>query len=294
MKTTLSLFTVFLLSNILTAQTTLIPDVNFEKALIALGHDTGTPNGSVPTANIDTLTSLFIIGQGISSLIGIEDFQAITDLRCQVNQISSVDLTKNTALEFLIIASNNLTSLDLSKNLALGALVCSSNKISTIDVSEHSRLVTLICHHNELTSLNIKNGNNANYIAFEANDNPELSCIEVDDVAFSTLRWTDIDSTTSFSNNCSGPSASVLQGNNPTKEVSIYPNPTNGTIYIDLEENSTLLKTTLRNTISQVISTQEFENTNNISLTIEAPQGIYFLTLETPMGESRTIKVFKE
>jgi hypothetical protein len=34
------------------SQTTLIPDSNFEQALISLGIDSGTINGSVPTANI--------------------------------------------------------------------------------------------------------------------------------------------------------------------------------------------------------------------------------------------------
>ena len=34
------------------AQNTLIPDPNFEQKLISLGYDSGTPDGSVPTANI--------------------------------------------------------------------------------------------------------------------------------------------------------------------------------------------------------------------------------------------------
>jgi hypothetical protein len=34
------------------SQTTAVPDVNFEQALIDLGHDSGTPDGMVPTANI--------------------------------------------------------------------------------------------------------------------------------------------------------------------------------------------------------------------------------------------------
>ncbi len=37
------------------AQQTAIADANFEHALIDLGYDTGTPNGVVPTANINTI-----------------------------------------------------------------------------------------------------------------------------------------------------------------------------------------------------------------------------------------------
>ncbi len=34
-----------------------IPDANFEQALIDLGYDTGTPDGSVPSANISSIFS---------------------------------------------------------------------------------------------------------------------------------------------------------------------------------------------------------------------------------------------
>ena len=46
----------------LAQQQTFVPDANFEQALINLGYDTGTPNGSVPTTNIDTVTSLNVAG----------------------------------------------------------------------------------------------------------------------------------------------------------------------------------------------------------------------------------------
>ena len=39
-------------------QTTAIPDANFEQRLIDLGYDTGTPDGSVPTANINTVRKM--------------------------------------------------------------------------------------------------------------------------------------------------------------------------------------------------------------------------------------------
>jgi len=54
------------------------------------------------------------------------------------------------------------------------------------------------------------------------------------------------------------------------------------------------ISTTVRNALGQVILTQHFENIDNISLDIDAPIGIYFLTLETELGESKTIKVIKE
>jgi len=71
---------------------TLIPDANFEQALINLGYDTGTPDGSVPTANINTVTDLDVSSQNISDLTGIEDFTALTSLNCNYNNLTSEDV----------------------------------------------------------------------------------------------------------------------------------------------------------------------------------------------------------
>ena len=43
---------------VVSGQTTAIPDANFEQALIKLGYDSGTPDGSVPTANISGIGPL--------------------------------------------------------------------------------------------------------------------------------------------------------------------------------------------------------------------------------------------
>ena len=67
------LLLLFLLPTIVFGQTTAIPDANFEQALIDLGYDTGTPDGSVLTANISGITSLSVYSKGISDLTGIEE-----------------------------------------------------------------------------------------------------------------------------------------------------------------------------------------------------------------------------
>jgi hypothetical protein len=95
------------------SQTTLIPDPNFEQALIDLGYDTAPINGSVPTANISSVADLVVINKTISDLTGLEDFTDLTILSCDNNQLTSIDLSNNTALEYLFCANNQLTSLDV-------------------------------------------------------------------------------------------------------------------------------------------------------------------------------------
>jgi Leucine-rich repeat (LRR) protein len=106
------------------------------------------------------------------------------------------------------LSYNQLTSLIIA-NTALGGLECSDNQLTSLDVSQNDSLVSLGCSFNQLTSLDLRNGNNTIQI-IRVVYNPDLFCIDVDDVAFSTTNWTvltippSIDTTMYFSNNCSG------------------------------------------------------------------------------------------
>jgi len=66
----------------------------------------------------------------------------------------------------------------------------------------------LYCHYNQLTSLDVRNGKNDSIIDFNTINNPNLTCISVDNAAWSTAHWTvangNIDLQHYFSNNCSG------------------------------------------------------------------------------------------
>ena len=102
------------------SQTTLIPDPNFEQALIDLGYDTAPIDGQVLTANISSVTSLDVsLNFDITDLTGIEDFTALATLRCYNNQLTSLDLSNNNALTNLDCSNNQLTSLDVSKIMQL-------------------------------------------------------------------------------------------------------------------------------------------------------------------------------
>ena len=67
MKKLLPVFLITIFSTLTFAQTTAIPDANFEQFLIDFGYDTGVPDGSVPTANISNVTSLSVVGTSFSN-----------------------------------------------------------------------------------------------------------------------------------------------------------------------------------------------------------------------------------
>jgi len=183
------------------------------------------------TSAIDTLTFLDVSSLSIADLTGIENFTDLTYLNCWVNQLTTLDVSQNTALTVLNCYSNNLTTLDLSQNTALtylwctlnqltsldvsGAtaltfLDCSINQLTILDVSNNTALTTLWCDNNQLTTLDVRNGNNTNILdsTFFCFNNPNLTCINVDDSTWSAANWTvangSIDAQHYFSTNCGG------------------------------------------------------------------------------------------
>jgi hypothetical protein len=136
------------------AQSTYVPDDNFEQALINLGYD-NVLDDYVLTAYINTVTSLLVAGQNITDLTGIEDFISLTTLNCYSNQLTTLDVSSNIALTTLYCRTNQLTSLDVSSNTALTYLDCNYNQLTTLDVSTNTALTYLECSSNQLTTLGV-------------------------------------------------------------------------------------------------------------------------------------------
>ncbi len=170
----ISLFAIIAIET--SAQNTYVPDDNFEQALIDLGYDAGVLDDYVPTGNISGVTLLNLYSKNIADLTGIEDFIALTMLNCSDNQLTSLDVSSNTALIQLYCNSNQLTSLDLSSNTTLNHFQCMSNQISSLDVSGCPALYLLYCHQNQLSSLDVSVNTNLTNLWCYSN---QLSSIDV-------------------------------------------------------------------------------------------------------------------
>lgn len=186
------------------AQYTLIPDPNFEKALIDLGIDSGTIDGRVLKANVSGVTFLDVRSRNITDLTGIQDFLALTTLYCFGNKLTHLDVSENTVLENLECQSNLLTNLDLTKNTKLRSLFCHYNRFTNLDLSRNRLLHSVSCGSNSLTSLNLKNGNNTRISLLDLTQSRNLTCVQVDNKAYSDANWSTFkDATSSFSEDCS-------------------------------------------------------------------------------------------
>ncbi len=142
--------------NLSELELTYVPDDAFEQKLIDLGYD-NTMNDYVVTANISGVTFLFASDLGIQDATGIEDFESIQTLYFNNNNISEIDISQNTQLEFFQIAGNNLSNIDLSNNTLLESLDISNNILASVDIANNQNLFFLSCDNNQISNLDLSN-----------------------------------------------------------------------------------------------------------------------------------------
>ena len=146
------------------------PDENFRTGILeSVGE-----NGHFSTQEIMSVTDMDIADKDIYSLKGIEFFTALTVLDCQFNELTELDVSRNTALIELFCYSNRLTELDVSRNTALKRLYCDFNQLTELDVSHNTALTELSCILNELTELNVSRNSALTHLGCDFNQLTEL------------------------------------------------------------------------------------------------------------------------
>ena len=114
-------------------------------------------------------------GENITSL-DISKNSQLKVLDCSQNSLTSLDVSKNTNIGTLNCSNNNLSSLSISKNTVLSILKCSDNRIASLDLSKNTGLFELICSNNKLTSLDLSKQNRLQEVHC---DNNQLSSLIV-------------------------------------------------------------------------------------------------------------------
>lgn len=147
--------------------------------------------------NTNTLISISCNSNQIPD-IDVSRNTNLVQLICDNNRLTNLDVSQNTDLELLFCFSNLLTDIDLSSNSKLIELSCQANLLTTLDLTNNRNLTVLFARFNPLCKLDIRNGRNTNITTFNANNTPDLNCIYVDNVAYSTANWTNIDATANF------------------------------------------------------------------------------------------------
>ena len=140
---------------------------------------------------IATITRLDVSGTyenrgTLTSLQGIEYFESLTYLNCIYNQLTSLDVSRNTALTELRCDGNQLTALDVSRNTALTLLLCSENRLTSLDVSPLTELKHLSCYSNLLKTLDLSRNTKLIHLNCISN---ELTSLDVSQNTTLTELW---------------------------------------------------------------------------------------------------------
>ena len=131
---------------------TKFPDANFRAWVLSQTYGS---DGVLTKSEISNVKSIEVINCGIQSLKGIEYFTSLTSLWCGSNQLTELDMSKNTALTALRCPDNQLVSIDISQNTLLTLLLCNNNQLTSLDVSNNAELTDLYCYTNQLTALDV-------------------------------------------------------------------------------------------------------------------------------------------
>ncbi|KFC20251.1 T9SS type A sorting domain-containing protein [Chryseobacterium sp. FH1] len=264
-----------------------IPDTNFKAYLVSNTAINTNGDTEIQVSEAEAFTGdINASSKNIARMVGIEAFVKITKLECQFNQILSLDISKNTLLTYLDCSENLITNLDISKNIVLTDLRCRTNRLPNLDISKNTLLTHLNCRENLLTSLNLKNNNNNILATMWTNENPSLTCIQVDNVtnANSYSGWMK-DNTASYNTLCNNHLA-VFQTSK--SELVLYPNPVKDILNFSEEVSSIKISDISGRTVKQAPASAKSVNVATLE------KGTYIITATTKAGNTITKKLVKE
>lgn len=138
------------------------PDENFRDR-VAFYCDKDD-DGTLSQDELNGVTELYVAHAYIKDLTGIELFPKPDTLDCKNNNLTRLDVSKNTKLTKLYCEFNQLTGLDLNKNTKLTELTCQVNQLTSLDLSKNTALTKLDCALNPLTSLDVSNNTALTYL----------------------------------------------------------------------------------------------------------------------------------
>jgi len=171
----------------------------------------GNQLSSLNVSNNPDLEFIGCSGGNQLTSINLKNNTNLIELNCDNNSLKYLDLSENVAIERIFCENNKLMSLDLSSNSVLRELFCSKNQLTSLNLSQNPLLEALYCNSNDLTELDIKNGNNGILTTLNVLDNPNLTCIQVDNAEYATSIFKRKDPTASFSESCSDCTSKVPQ-----------------------------------------------------------------------------------
>ena len=149
---------------------------------------------SLDLAFNDSLISLSCSGNAITEL-DLSNKPNLEFVFCEDNTLSVLELSNVPELVRVWCTGNQISELDMLNKPNLEQLMAGDNLLTSLDLSSCGSLIWIWLYSNQLFELNVANGLNAYMAGFPGGgieyipnftDNPNLTCITVDNVEHST------------------------------------------------------------------------------------------------------------
>jgi Leucine-rich repeat (LRR) protein len=177
-----------------------IQDKYFYFSLYLNGVDSNQ-DSKIQYGEAEAVTKIRAYDLNIVDMTGIEVFINLDTLICNQNQISVLDLSKNTSLSYLDCSNNQLVNLILGSNV----IVVNNNSLERLEGFSNNKLKYLDCSSNLLSTLDVSNEEILTTLISYSNPNLTKICINSKQLN-DTINWnTTKEIFTQWSVNCSNP-----------------------------------------------------------------------------------------
>ena len=126
-------------------------------------------DGYLSSEEIKRIDTIGLRNSGIKDFKGIEYLTNLEYLWVQDNELTTIDLSKNTKLQSIYIDNNKLKTLDLSHNTELSWLLCRGNLLETLDLSKNTKLEILCIDNNKIDKLDLSKNTDLEELRCEGN-----------------------------------------------------------------------------------------------------------------------------
>src|SRR5690606_1153284 len=302
----IALFVIIMISFSVKAQITLIPDSAFESYLVYAGIDSdGEVNGQILTSDAESVTEIFLWGNSVDDLSGLEDFINLEKLTCYYLALNgymgapygTINVSTLVNLKELDVRASHLETIDVSNNVLLEKILIGNegfgdvpiiSDFTELDLSNNPSVNYVDASNFEetFTFLNMRN-NEAESVYIDVSsvvlDKPTV-CIEVDNAVAATEgtepydSW-DVIGNYFFSENCALSTERFVEHN-----FSIFPNPTADYVSVQQKEADVVQLRAVQildNSGKWIKSVKD--NFTHISVS-DLSKGVYLFVIQTDKG----------
>ncbi len=134
---------------------------------------------------------------------------SLKKLEVENNKITYIDISDSPNIEEFSCWRNNISNIKFPNTSQLFRFSADINDLTDLDLSNQENLSLVYIGQNSLLSLNLQNSNNKLIEKLVLSENPDLECVEVDDVTWCNANWYSnlddfqLDSWTKLSEDCS-------------------------------------------------------------------------------------------